>query len=371
MRVCVVTFPIGEAGTVPLSQLIDILHTVSKKVYLITGGAGYTFFRQNRKIHTYEVEHRAGTNAFTRAINYVWTQLRISCKLMRLTRSVDLWIFFIGGEGLILPLLTAKLLGKNVIIASAGSGFKVAQAQRDPLTKVLALLQSITYCLADRIIMYSERLVEEHNLQKYRNKISIAHKHFLDLDKFKTKKRFDERDNLVGYIGALSNAKGIPNLLEAISKVLRRGNRISFLIGGDGELRGKVKEYSNRENLNGKVKFVGWIPHDELPKYLNNLKLLILPSYTEGLPNIILEAMACGTPVLATGVGAIPDVIKDNETGFIMEDNSPECIARNVVRALNHPNLGKIAGNAHALVEQEYTYEVAVKEYRNILASLK
>ena len=84
----------------------------------------------------------------------------------------------------------------------------------------------------------------------------------------------------------------------------------------------------------------------------------------------MLEAMACGTPVLATPVGAIPDVIKDEETGFIMKDNSPECIARNVIRALNHSNLEQVAQNARALVEKEFTFEKAVERYREILSKL-
>jgi len=70
-------------------------------------------------------------------------------------------------------------------------------------------------------------------------------------------------------------------------------------------------------------------------------------------------------------VGGVPDVIKDEETGFIMVDNSPECIARNIIRALGRPNLEQIADNARALVEKEYTFEAAVKGYKNILASLK
>ena len=127
---------------------------------------------------------------------------------------------------------------------------------------------------------------------------------------------------------------------------------------------------SSYENLNNKVELTRWIPHDELPDYLNELKLLILPSYTEGLPNIMLEAMACGTPVLATPVGAIPDVIKDEKTGFIMEDNSPECIAENVIRALNGPNLNEIVKNARVLVERDFTYEAAVERYRKILKEL-
>jgi glycosyltransferase involved in cell wall biosynthesis len=84
------------------------------------------------------------------------------------------------------------------------------------------------------------------------------------------------------------------------------------------------------------------------------LRLLVLPSYTEGLPNIMLEAMACGTPVLATPVGAIPDVIIDGKTGFIMENNSPECIAENVIRALNSPDLERDRGGEEAVCGGEF-----------------
>ena len=98
---------------------------------------------------------------------------------------------------------------------------------------------------------------------------------------------------------------------------------------------------------------------------------LVLPSYTEGLPNIMLEAMACGTPVLATPVGAIPDVIRDGKTGFIMEDNSPKCIAENVVRALEHPDLEEIAEAGRRFVEDEFTFEKAVERWKSILQNIE
>ncbi|HJH26732.1 MAG TPA: hypothetical protein C5S37_08160 [Methanophagales archaeon] len=127
----------------------------------------------------------------------------------------------------------------------------------------------------------------------------------------------------------------------------------------------------DKMNLNDKVKLTGWIPHDELPEYLNDLKLVVLPSYTEGLPNIMLEAIACGTPVLATPVGAVLDTIKDGETGFIMENNSPECVAKNVMRALYYPNLDEIVKNAREFVEEEFTYEAAFERYKKVLEGFK
>ena len=98
--------------------------------------------------------------------------------------------------------------------------------------------------------------------------------------------------------------------------------------------------------------------------------MLVVPSCTESGPAIAFEAMTCGTPVLATPVGRIPDVVKDGETGFIMESNSPECIAQNIARALNHPDLEQITRNARALVEREFTCEAVVEKYRNMLDSL-
>jgi glycosyltransferase involved in cell wall biosynthesis len=238
------------------------------------------------------------------------------------------------------------------------------------LDRITKFLEIINYIFSNRIIVYSTNLIKEWSIEKYKNKIYIAHEHFIDFDKFKIKKNLDERENVVGYIGRLSEEKGVLNFIKAIPEIIEKENEIEFLVGGDGQLRDKIERYLEEKDLNDKVELKGWIPHDELPNYLNELKLLVLPSYTEGLPNSMLEAMACGTPVLATPVGAIPDVIRDGETGFIMENNSPECIAENVIRALNDSNLDIIVKNARELVEKDFTYEAAVERYRTILEGI-
>ncbi|MFC1991162.1 glycosyltransferase family 4 protein [Chloroflexota bacterium] len=369
LNIGVLTFPIGESGNVPLSNLVEILSLLTKELHVVTGGAGYSSLVGNGAIHLHGVEHTKGArNSLFRIKNYIWTQLKISYELIKLSRTVDLWILSIGGEGLVLPILTAKLLQKKVIIASAGSGFQVAQAQKDSLAQISRLLQSISYTMVDKIILYSERLVKEHSLQKYRGKISIAPRHIIDFDLFKTTKQLGDRDNCVGYIGSLNEAKGVPNFLEAVPRVLKEKSKLEFLIGGIGHLEEKIRASLEDWGLSGKVKLVGWIPHNEVPNYLNKLKLLVLPSYTEGLPNIILEAMACGTPVLATPVGAIPDVIEDGKTGFIMEDNSPDCIASNINRALNHSSLEQISKNALALVEKKFTFGRVLERYEELLS---
>ncbi|MFC1951680.1 glycosyltransferase [Chloroflexota bacterium] len=374
----IVVFPISEAGDAPLSNdtkasnapisnLVDILHHFSDKLYVITGDREWVLFKKDVEMYVTEVQHKGGANLFTRVINYTYTQLRLSLKLAKLSRKVNLWIFFMGAEGLVLPMVTARLLRRQVVVVLTGFRTNVNKQENDVPLKIADLLLRINLALSNRIIAYSEMIVAERNLETHRSKISIAREHFLDFSKFKIQRPLGQRDNLVAYISRLSEGKGILNFMEALTRVLVSRTDISFLIGGDGPLRGKVNDYLDKANLRGKVNFVGWIPHDELSEYLNDIKLLVLPSYTEALPNIILEAMACGTPVLATTVGAIPDIIRDGETGFIMEDNSPDCVTRNIIRALGHLDLDKIADNAHALVEKEYSFEVAVKGMRSIL----
>jgi glycosyltransferase involved in cell wall biosynthesis len=367
LNICIVTFPISEAGITPLSNLIDILRPLSGRIHLITGNAGYAFFGENRQIHTYGVKHEKRTKTFTRVINYILTQLKISLRLIKIAGDVEFFIFYIG-QDLLIPMLTAKLLGKNVVLALAGSSLETRRAQKDIFSaRVLKFLEQINHIFSDRIIIYSERLIEEYGLEKHRNKILVTRQHFLDFNKFRVEKRLSERDDVVGYIGRLSEEKGSLNFVRAIPKVLEGRGEVTFLIGGDGHLRNSIEEYIDKKRLNHKIKVSGWIPRERLPTYLNELKLLVLPSYTEGLPNIMLEAMACGTPVLATAVGGIPDIIRNEHTGFLMKENSPRCIAENVIRALDHPNLQRIANEASALVEREFTYEAAVERYKRVL----
>jgi len=366
----VVTWPILEAGVVPLQQLIEILYPFSNELRIITGGAARDISIEAKpEVHLYLIEQESTANTFVRIINNVSTQLKISWRLCGIARHVDFWIFFFGGPVLLLPMLTVKILRKDVVLALTGSAPDEMRPQIGGLiSKVVGLVTKINFSLSKRIVIYSGSLIKAWGLEKYEYKISTARRHFLDFDKFKMRKPLKERATLVGYIGRLSQEKGILNFMEAIPKVMEMRDEAAFLIGGDGQLRSQIEVYANKSD--SRVKYVGWIPHDQLPHYLNELKLLVVPSYTESGPAIAFEAMACGTPVLATPVGSIPDVIRDGETGFIMENNSPECIAQNIIRALSHPNLEQITRNAHSLVEKEFTYEAAVERYRNLLNSL-
>ncbi|MGI5892857.1 MAG: glycosyltransferase family 4 protein, partial [Bacillota bacterium] len=253
---------------------------------------------------------------------------------------------------MVLPMMTASLLKKSVILCMSGSLVESAKFSKDPLLKPTEILSVIAQNISDHIILYSPSLISEWNLEPYRHKILIAHRHFLDFETFTVTTPLADRPPLIGYIGRLSGEKGVQHFVQALPAILNDRQDLRVLIGGDGPLKEAIEASLQEGGVTARADLPGWISHDDLPRYLNQLRLLVLPSYTEGLPNIMLEAMACGTPVLATPVGAIPDVIIDGKTGFIMENNSPECIAENVIRALSSPDLEQIAEDGRRFVEE-------------------
>jgi glycosyltransferase involved in cell wall biosynthesis len=378
LKICVITYPFGKkTKPILLFNLLEILEPISDKLYVITGNIQKDEIPNNRKYHliNFKMEKELRRHlpiwiAFPIWIfNYIIGQLKMSYNLFKMSKNVDIVIFFLGYD-YPLPILTAKILRKKTVMVATMSSKSAKVGYNKVFYYTSRTIEKIVYALSHVIIVYTENLIQWLGLEKHKNKISLAYEHFVDFDKFGVKNKFNGRKNLVGYIGRLSKEKGVLNFVKAIPEISKERSRIKFLIVGDGQLRDTIVRYLDEEDLNDKVKLTGWIPHDELSEYLNELKLVVLPSYTEGLPNIMLEAMACGPPVLATPVGAIPDVIKDGETGFIMENNSPECIAKNVIRALEHPDLEEIVENARALIKREFTYEAAVERYRKVLKEL-
>ena len=189
---------------------------------------------------------------------------------------------------------------------------------------------------------------------------------------FSKKNKISERNSFIGFIGRLSKEKGILNLVESIPNLLTQDNTLKFLIVGNGELSIEIENTLKEKNLLKSIKLVNWIAHPDLPDCLNKIKVIVLPSYTEGVPNIILEAMACGTPVLANSVGGIPSIIKNGYNGFLMSDNSPESITKNLLKVLNdEETIETISHNGLKLIEEDYRYESSLKRYKKILNILR
>lgn len=368
-NICLITFPIGNAGCIPLNNLVNILKPLSNKFYLITGEEGYELYK-NKTIQTYEVNHNHYNNPILRIFTYIYTQIQITIHLIKIFQHINTVIFFIGGETLTIPMFFSKLFQKKIILVFPGSAVETLNSKKDSFYIYASFLSKINCFLSDKIILYSSSLIKTWNLEKYKKKISIAYEHSINLNKFKIRKPIDERKDLIGYVGRLSHEKGVMNFVKATIEINKYYTNANFLIIGDGNLRSEIQNYIKEKKFSEKYSILGWIPHEELVNYLNKIKILVIPSFTEGLPNIMLEAMACGTPVIANTVGSIPDVIKNGQNGYLIENNHPSSIVEAVIKAINNSEILKISLEGKKTVEENYDYEKVVEKWQKILNQL-
>jgi glycosyltransferase involved in cell wall biosynthesis len=350
-----------------VADLLQILDPIASQITLIDGNTEKVALPSN-KISTRDIGIRLHyLNEITPTLysgslfilKCVAAQLLTSIELIRTRKDTDVVLFYMAYPQFLLPLLVATFMKKKTIEVVARGRFDSFRA------KIARLQDPLLFTLLSGISPETEAISKEFNLQKYGHKVLPTGSRFIDTVKYAINTELDERDNIVGYLGRLRPEKGIMNLVTAALAMHDEGSGIEFAIAGDGALR---EEIDKKTELDKRITNCGWLPKQLVPNYLNSLKLLILPTELEGLPTVLLEAMACGTPVLTTAVGGVLDLVRDEDTGFILADNSPQSIRASIVRVLGHPHLETISAKARRVVEQQYSYAAAVTRYRRILS---
>jgi len=153
-----------------------------------------------------------------------------------------------------------------------------------------------------------------------------------DRKKAREKLALEQDIPIILFIGRFSEEKGVENLISAFDKIT--DDSANLLLIGDGPLKAKIEKQVYALKLTKKVKFIGELKQSELPDWINAANLLCLPSKREGWPNIVMESLACGVPVVASNVGAIPEIITSEEYGYLAEPNNAEDLAEKLDMAL-------------------------------------
>lgn len=182
---------------------------------------------------------------------------------------------------------------------------------------------SVSKDLADKMI----------NLGVEQQKIEVIY-NGVNLDKFTSIKNKEAQSPYILFIGNLKKEKGVIELLQAFKIINDKYPHLRLKYIGSGSMLSQLESLSKQLSIEDKVDFEGVKAHDELPFWLGNATLLALPSYNEGVPNVVLESMACGVPVVASAVGGIPEVVTKN-TGCLAKEITPECIATQLELSLN------------------------------------
>ncbi len=315
MNICIITIPLqsqsGSYYTI-VNKFLRIISPLVKKVFLITGNfSDNKGLNSNIKILDLNMPPQKRRNLLYKTLYQVIAEIKITLSLIKIRRQFDGPIFVLSSS-LLLPVITAKLLRKTSMLTAVASSstntriiYKSAPIHmRYYYSLSNQILEFLTFNLAKYIGVESPHVALFMGLPNSKV-IGTGHLFFLD-ENFRSIHSFANRPYCIGYIGRLSREKGVQHFAQALPAILSCRQDLHVIIGGDGELKESIEAFLQDGSLSARVDLLSWISHDDLPGYLNQLRLLVLPSYTEGLPNIMLEAMACGNLSVCESVWAMP-----------------------------------------------------------------
>ena len=177
-------------------------------------------------------------------------------------------------------------------------------------------------------------------------------------------------EKLIIFTGRLVPVKGVDLLIRAFKILHNRYPNCKLLIVGDGPYR-RLYESQSGELLNKAIIFTGLVEPEKVVRFLLAADVFVLPSFSEGIPSSLLEACFCGLPCIATNTGAIPDVIKNMETGIIIRPGDEKGLLQALAQLINDEKTARIMGdNARRRVKQLFNWDNIVKRYEQICFEL-
>ncbi len=186
--------------------------------------------------------------------------------------------------------------------------------------------------------------------------------------KEKTSLRVGSAKHIVGTVARLRKEKGIKYLIESALDVLKQFPETFFLLVGDGPLREELENLSEELGIKEKIIFAGF--YDDIPMMLSIIDIFVAPSITEGLGLGILEAMAMAKPIVASNVGGIKEILKDNETGLLVPAESPKILSEKIVYLLKNESEAMVLGINAREVSKNYDINLCVKKLENYYLEL-
>gem|GEM_PF-2436140 len=283
-------------------------------------------------------------------------------------------------------IMVAQLHGKKTYVFAGGFAYLTQKAQsmnykgKDILKFISANITYLIEALATLLINYI--IIESKSIRNYiplyrilqrilHNKVIDYGALFIDTQYFKPNIPIDKREEIVGYIGSLEHHRAVIELVLAFKIVARLRTKTRFLIIGSGTLFDKIKEIIEKDQiLKNRTTLLKYVPHKDISYYMNQIKIFVFLTRSEGLPNTILEALASGCIVLTTNAGGIPDIIKNCRTGFLLQDElEPKNIAKHIIAILNmqKEKLLEVHKATYKHIHSHFNLDATLYRWRKIL----
>jgi len=227
---------------------------------------------------------------------------------------------------------------------------------------------------SSRIVAVSQAVKQyAESLDVEPSKVSVV-PNTVDTIKFRPTYQGDRRDGAVrvGFIGRLVSNKGPQYLVEAAPRILRDFSNVQFLVAGNGPMLAELERKVHELGVENAFRFLGTVANNV--EFLNSCDIMVRPSLTDGMPLTVLEAMACGIPTVASGVGGTSEILQDGDTGFLVEPrNVDELVSRiSTLIADSHLRL-EMGGRARKFIEKYYSWNQVAAQlsviYQDVLSN--
>lgn len=263
--------------------------------------------------------------------------------------------------------LSARLMGVKVVIHTPHYFCFIAEDMSRVKKFFYFYLEKFAALFCDKIIAVSESqrqdiiksgLVNSRKVITIENGVDIYKfsNNGFDISKKKQELGLDNRSIILGTVGILIERKGQRYLIEAVSELIKEGFDVHLIIAGEGILRKDLDTLSDNLGLNGRIKLLGF--REDIPQILSLMDIFVFPSLWEGMSLALLEAMACGLPVISTEVHGAVDLIQDNKRGILVEKKDVQGLVRAIRYLISNRKHAKEMGQeAKELIRKNYTSE--------------
>jgi len=271
---------------------------------------------------------------------------------------------------LIQGLLPFKIFGNTVLIHTEHTRFDLKNFDTKVILLAKLFLKKVDVALgiSQGICNYftHELAVPQEKVRKIVNGVDMHRFVLQDFDPldYRAKLGFGRSDRVIGMFANFRPQKNHPNIIRAAAILRDRGSSFKVLLCGTGDTEIACRKLVNDLHLDDKVIFMG--VRFDIPELMSILDIYCLPSRFEGLPFSVLEAMACGKPVVATNVMGIDEVVKHGETGILVTADSPRKLADALAELIENEQLRHRFGRKGLQRVREFSFEAMLASYERL-----
>jgi glycosyltransferase involved in cell wall biosynthesis len=179
-----------------------------------------------------------------------------------------------------------------------------------------------------------------------------------------------KKKDMILFLGWIIPEKGVYDILEIIPQVAEKFPEVLFVFCGTKEVE-KLRSLCEKPELKNFTDVQGWVEGETKVNILSQSAMLLLPTYSEGFPNVLLEAMASALPIVTTPVGAIPEIMEDGVNGFFISPGDKKAMKEKIMYLLDNPDLGLQMGEANIkLVKEKYDVKIIGKNLEDIYSQV-